>query len=401
VPEPAIIQGWEQLHFHFFPPGRLDRLRAMWGDISICAEQPGLVEVPGGVTTPRVVNGKRISGVYDRDNRLVASSARIRGKDSRVDEDADLDDLLKAREDDRDAYYLGRGESHYGHFILETMCRAWAWNEYGRDRVPIVQWSGAKFARALWALIPGLLDRMETISAPTRFRNIVVPEAAFVIAHAAHVEFKRMCERMTGQALSSCEPATEQPLYLSRAGLAWNRRTIEGEERLERFLEREGFLVVRPETLPITEQIALVNRHRCIVSPLGSACHTRLFSRIPTNLITITPHYFTPNYVLCDLLCEGTSHYVNAFTKPDIGTRVRLGWFVEPTFLDEDRLVEFLKSFGLVRPAAAFDGPPPSLNEYKLRWIAAARWQTTKRPQEESKILKAIEEVTASLDISE
>jgi Glycosyltransferase 61 len=400
VPKRAIIQGWEQLHFHFFPPRRLDRLRAMWGDISIREEQPGLIEVPGGVTTPGSVNGKRISGVYDRDNRLIASSPRIRGKDSRVDGDADLDDLLTAREDGRDAYYLGRGENHYGHFILETLCRAWAWKEHGRDRVPILQ-AGPRFARALWALIPGLLERMEIIKAPTRFRNIVVPGAAFVIARAAHVEFKRMCERMTEQALKSCEPVTEQPLYLSRAGLSLSRRTIEGEVRLERLLEREGFLIVRPETLPVTEQIALVNRHRCIVSPLGSACHTRLFSRIPTDLITITPHYFTPNYVLCDLLCEGSSHYVNAFTKPDIGTRVRLGWFVEPTFLHEDRLVEFLKSYGLVRPAAALDGPPPSLKEYKLRWIAAAQWQTTMRPEEGSKILKAIEEVTASLEVSE
>jgi hypothetical protein len=399
--EPAVIEGWKKLRFHFFPESQIRRLRDMSGDLSISLVRPSLVEIPGGVTTQGAADGKTISGVYDRNSCLVASSFRIRGKDGRVDGDAEPDDLSKAVRDERDAYYLGRGSSHYGHFILETLSRAWAWNEFGRDRVPVLQSSVPQFARAFLALIPELAERIEIISAPRRFRNILVPGASFVIAREAHVEFKRMCERMAGHAMIRSEPVTDQPLYLSRAGLSLSRRTLEGETWLERSLEREGFLIVRPETLPVAEQIALVNRHRWIISPQGSACHTRLFSRICTNFVTVTSDYLNPNYMLCDLLCEGTSHYLNALAQPQIGTRVRLARFWEPRLLDRVRLLGALRQLGLVRNSAVFDDPAPDLNGYKLRWIEAARAQMKTRPDDKKKLLEAIDEVTASLDATE
>jgi len=135
--------------------------------------------------------------------------------------------------------------------------------------VPVLQSSVPQFARAFLALIPELAERIEIISAPRRFRNILVPGASFVIAREAHVEFKRMCERM---AWARDDPFRAR--YRSAALSVPRRsqfecRTLEGETWLERSLEREGFLIVRPETLPVAEQIALVNRHRWIISAAG------------------------------------------------------------------------------------------------------------------------------------
>jgi hypothetical protein len=210
-----------------------------------------------------------------------------------------------------------------------------------------------------------------------------------------------MCERMAEQAMIRSEPITDQPLYLSRAGLSLNRRTLEGEEWLERSLEREGFLIVRPETLPVAEQIALVNSHQWIVSPQGSACHTRLFSRICTNFVTVTSDFLNPNFMLCDSLCEGTSHYLNALAQPEIGTQVRLARFWEPLLVDRERLLGALRQLGLVRNSAVFDDPAPDLNGYKLRWIEAARAQMKTRPDDEKKLLEGIDDVTASMDATE
>jgi len=401
VPKPAVIKGWEQLHFHYFPEGQLSRLRAKWGELKICTEQPKLADIACCVTSPVAYRGKRVAGVYDANNSLIPCSARFRGKDRRVDGVLNCDDLVDAVEDRRDAYYLGRGECHYGHFILEVLSRAWAWREHGRDRVPVLQLAIPPFALALCGLIPGLAERLDIIRTPTRFRNMLVPAPGFVIAREAYIEFKRMCEQMAEQANVCSGPVTEQPLYLSRAGLNWNRRTIEGEVFLEHALEKEGFIIVRPETLPVAEQIALVNRHRWIVSPEGSACHTRLFSRIPTHFVTITSSYLNPNYILCDLLCEGTSHYLNALVTPQIGTKTRLGKFLEPVALDRARILGALNQLGLVRSSAVSDAPPPDLNEYKLRWIEAARSRIKRKPDDEKKIFEGIDEVNASLNETE
>jgi len=66
--------------------------------------------------------------------------------------------------------------------------------------------------------------------------------------------------------------------------------------------------------------------------------------------------------MLCDLLCEGTSHYLNALAQPQIGTRVRLARFWEPRLLDRVRLLGALRQLGLVRNSAVFDDPAPDLN---------------------------------------
>ncbi len=344
---------------------------------------------------PLKYRGKKNSGVYDRENRLIASSARVRGSD-RVEGELDRRDLLKAVRDKRDAYYLGCGEKHYGHFLLEVLCRAWAWHEHGQNRVPVLQSKIPPFAKALFTLIPGVIENVKTIERPTRFRNMIVPGASFVIVREAYVEFKRLCERMADQVVNSGAPETEQPLYLSRTALDTSRRTLEGEAWLEQLLEREGFLVVRPETLPVGEQIALFNRHRWIVSAVGSACHTRVFSRRANNFVTITPGLFNQNHVLCDLLCEGDSHYVHALVKPDIGTDVGLE-SIEPLLIDPEPLLAALKKLGLVRASAAFDRPPPDLDDYKLRWIAAARFRIGENPPNAKQLRGAIADVTASL----
>jgi hypothetical protein len=251
-------------------------------------------------------------------------------------------------------------------------------------------------------LIPDLAGRIEHIRAPTRFRHILVPGASFVFARDAFVEFKKLCERIAERAVESTLPQTDQPVYLSRAGVSSaNRRALEGEKRLERLLETEGFRIIRPETLPTPQQIALFNTHKWIVAPMGSACHTRLFSRRANTLVMLTSNHFSPNFVLCDLMCEGPSHYVKVFLKPPVATHTRLLGFLEPAILDDGNVLAALKQFGLIRSSAAFDGPGPDLREYKLRWIEAARLQAQKNPRTKEKMLRAIEEVTASLDTSD
>jgi len=357
--ELASSETQDRIRFHFFGDNEIRNFRVKWGHLSVRRSRPEITEVACGLINNLdaafTQKNDLIVGVRDGENRPVEAAMRYRGDpaDQRIGKEEPVGGY--ELRDHRAAYYLGVRAHHYGHFLLETLCRAWAWEEYGAGTVPVIQVSPVEeFAQAMYRLVPDLMERIEIVVAPTRYDRVIVPAPAFVVGYAAHAEFKIFCERMAERADSSGGPMTEQPLYLSRTGLGVEaRRHFADEPRLENFLERHGFRIVRPETLPFAEQVALYNRYRWIVAPQGSACHTRLFSRRPVDLVVLTSN-LNPNYILCDLLCEGTAHYGKVFTKPDFKQSPNSP-SKRSVKLHDENLLALLKQLGLVRGNAAFD----------------------------------------------
>lgn len=379
TPSTETINGWHNIRFLHFGPRPLERVAANWNHLTVWDNAPAVEIISDAIIPWGAHPGDRlVAGVYKADRQLVDASVPHRGAAS-----ATLHRLiapsekmfLNAVRDRRSAYYLGLVNVHYGHFVLETLSRAWAWRECGEGRVPIAQMRPAEapaFVRALYELIPGLKGRIEYTRTSRQFESVLVPSPSFVIDREGYIAFKDLCRRMADCALGSRTHQTEQPVYLSRARLSGRRRAILGEDRLEVLLLREGFRVVQPETLSIGEQIALFDAHRWIVAPIGSACHTRIFSRRPNSLLMLTSEELKGNHLLCDLLCEGIAYYANTLFAPGVPTRMRLPLSFEPLMLSEEKALNVLKDLGLVRPCATFDGPPPGIEDYKRCWVEAA-----------------------------
>lgn len=406
---PTAASDWPRIHFHFFPDEELRNLHMHWQDLTIRSDAPEIVEVPNGIipklTLPFITQNNRVVCVYDHEHRPVEASARLRSPGKRSMPDLGPAELCEVRRDDRSAYFLGINARHYGHFLLETLSRAWAWTEHGGDHVAVIMSPPIRdFVRPFLELIPGLADRVEVLEAPTQFDTVTVAAPAFSIGREAHAVFKALCERMAKRVLpSSAAETTEQPVYLSRSGLYTTaKRFLVGEDRLERFLKREGFRVAHPETMSVAEQIAMFNTHKWFVGPIGSACHSRLFSRRPINLVVLCQHLVAPhnrpsdkaNFILCDLLSEGTAHYANVLSLPDIGANFgQKASF--PVLLEEERLLSLLREMGLIRAHAAPAGQPPDLVEYKRKWVDFARLSIEKKKNE--KLSEAIAALEATL----
>jgi len=399
-PETQANEGWNRIFFHGFPAGVVDRFRQRFSHLGVRSVPLAAPIIPDGlvcnVRWGETDEATRHVGVYDANNREVEESIRLRDVPSSQSVAFAPPAEAQVVRDDRPAYYLGAEARPYGHVLLEAVCRAWAWDAYGEDRLAVLQCSPVPdYAQALFALIPGMAEHVHAVQSPTRFRDIIVPAPAFVIRDHAHVQMRLLAERMAVRALPKMPPKTEQPLYLTRSRLGSKaRRIFVGEEEFESFLESQGFLVVAPETLPISEQIALFNRHKWIVASQGSACHSRLFALEPVNLVVLT-NQLNPNFILCDMLARGSAHYGNVFEMRDFlgeaGFRFRRPVATEPVMLRRGACLDILRKLGLAGAKAHLPRSAELEDRYKQIWLENAyRHAQRKRDDEMHRALAQI-----------
>lgn len=234
--------------------------------------------------------GKAATGVYDADGAYVRASGSFRGPDLG---DAPfggrpLGDIVQPVPPPLAQYdvavYGGYLRGHYGHLLLEGLARFWHLLDVAPD-LPILVHMDAPdspgflaLQRLLARLAPLDFDfgRLIPCHGPMRVRELIVPEPALHIRHGVSPRHLEACARL-GRSLPW--PAlSDQPLYLSRAGLTDDARAIVGEAQIEAALARAGVRVLRPETLPFEETIRALRTHTRVLGPVGSAVHGTIFA---------------------------------------------------------------------------------------------------------------------------
>jgi len=182
--------------------------------------------------------------------------------------------------------HLSEASSHYGHFLLEGTTRFWYLTECP-TYLPILYFGhmSSSTTDELVNRAGGLGDReWVKFSEPTVIGQVIVPSPSFTIGGTPNFKLHaRFCEKVAKFYLAGKQiQPTDQPLYFSRRLLRHevrqeNLRHIIHEDQLEQRLQDKGVLVVYPERLSLEEQVCLVNRHKLVIGPIGSAMHNLLF----------------------------------------------------------------------------------------------------------------------------
>ena len=293
---------------------RLHPLRIVLGDPMVTVHSGGIIVRGKALRSSRATPLLYRGGAYTSEKEIVTHSRTVRTAESRciVGDTPDLPPR-PVRKVSKRVLYGGFVFEHFGHLLLEGLSRLWG-ARLTDNRLPIyVQCAGANLSQAALTLLDlaGLAKRVHVVRQDTSFDSVVVPEPAFVIQSKAHKAFKEMYLRITDRVLGSSHiDTTDQPLYLSRTGLPPNVRALFGESLLEDVLRRNGAHIVHPERLDLTEQIRLINRHRVVLGPIGTAFHLLLFSRLAneaTYFCTDSPNL---SYGLCDVLNGTRAQYL-------------------------------------------------------------------------------------------
>ena len=180
--------------------------------------------------------------------------------------------------------YLGPLSSHFGHFITESLSRAWmarfAPIPYERI-VALPETTSYEQRRCMsmdslhkWQLdILRFLDLPELHLAVSRqrFERLIIPEPGgllFAGANPQYVDFLSSSAQRKGVELGGAVSGNR--VFLRRRELS---DCVLGEGYLAQFLESQGYSSVYPEDYPVSDQIAYAMNATHAVGVQGSAFH--------------------------------------------------------------------------------------------------------------------------------
>lgn len=215
------------------------------------------------VPPPKDGNNRSVqwSGVLDADGNHVENSVTWRGT-SQVTRAPAMPPEEEISELKGTWMFLGPLFGHFGHFLVESICRIWAYEQLKgkldgvlyvpkfQNRPEHVMSVYEPFLKALGVDCPVM-----NLADATRVENLYVPSQGFGMFQMIEgaPEFRDFINKYAGVQV---EPKGAKKIYVSRSALPAIRGSILGEKILESWLEEEGYEVFHPQKHSHLEQIA-------------------------------------------------------------------------------------------------------------------------------------------------
>ena len=144
--------------------------------------------------------------------------------------------------------------------------------------------------KTFWRLLEILgvdLNKIQPITQPTRFENIILPDSSFLSGLNSSTkgsftdEYRMAIDRVRNFALKNQTPIPNKKIFY------FHGAAQVGEERLAEYFKSKGYEIVRPEKLTLEEQLNLLINCESFASTLGSCAHNSIFLRDDVETIII------------------------------------------------------------------------------------------------------------------
>jgi capsular polysaccharide biosynthesis protein len=228
-------------------------------------------------------------------NRFVEDSAPRFGRLRRSVKE--LDDL-PGRWFNLDSEWPG----HYGHTLTELLGRLWAWDQV-REIAPDVRClltltpdrqppELVAFERDIFAAFDITPADVHVFERPCRPETLFSATSMFSLPDYVHPDMVRVWDRVADHLLPQAQPG-DRPRRIFCTRPADHKRSCTNTAQVEELFVRHGFEVVRPETYPLADQIALFRGAEAIGGFGGSALFTSALCDSPKTVVTVAPSSYT------------------------------------------------------------------------------------------------------------
>jgi len=225
-------------------------------------------------------------GVFDEHFHFVKSSRQVRKNNGQFIPKFNHENIPYI---DEDVVFIGNVFPQFGHFLLEHMNRAYALldKKYQKMKVVLINNKDVKpvpnYMFQLLELLDVKRDDIIILEKTTRFKNVYVPTQGFNIPVYSSDAFGKTYDKIAQNVKDDVEKY--EKIYVSRTAML-SRRTF-GEATVQKIFEKNGYKIICPETLPLSQQIALVKNCKYLAGCAGTALHLALFMKPGGTVIQI------------------------------------------------------------------------------------------------------------------
>lgn len=228
-------------------------------------------------------------GVLDEQHQFVPESGVFRAFGGSYEYDSSDNLVLEEK-----VIHINVIPKHWGHFIVDVICRLWIILESDPDiRITYCGWKwgdeGIKGNFLEFFKLLGIEEkRLLYIKEPTRVREVIIPEAAFRFDGSYHDKYKTVIRKVCDNVVNYCNDIKyPSKIYLTRTQLNKARFYETGEIEIEEAFRNNGYVVIAPEKLSLTEQICLFQKADIVASLSGTLPHNIIFSKIGTDFVIL------------------------------------------------------------------------------------------------------------------
>ena len=260
---------------------------------------------------------------------------------------------------DETVIYFGMLIGVWGHCFTDCIKRAWFFHsdeyreQYTGLKVIYTAHEGSLHKNFLDLLAKSGIDiqNFYEVKEPTVFKEIIIPDSSFWLDDERNDHFTkeyRECIDRIKAPYARQKKDINKKIYYSHRNVRGFNNDI-GEEKIERYLEKNGFEIVHPEKLNLDEQLDLLSRCSVFAATDGSNSHNSVFLPEDSEVIIIlrSPYMTFHQLALNELYERQKIYYVDSslslLCKADRPTRgpffyyvsKELVWRVEGRELEE------------------------------------------------------------------
>ena len=186
---------------------------------------------------------------------------------------------------DEKVVYCGYMINHWGHFLIEAVCRLWYFLENDDTIDKYVFFLDEKEQREIkgnyreFLQLLGIWDHLEFINKPTTFREVLVPELALKCHTYYSPKFRKMFDVIADNVVVDPSWQPLEKIYYSRSQLAKGQPFEFGFAMLDDFFAKNGYTILYPEKVPLSQMIFYIRNSKVVASLSGSLPHNMFFAR--------------------------------------------------------------------------------------------------------------------------